>query len=173
MRRREVSVALDWLLLGAGIALFATGLVLLLCFHMGRGAFAREALGVGKLVWLNVHRLAAVVVAAGVGTHVGLHWRAVKGRLVRLVGRRGQRRFDVELVLYLVFGVAAVTGLAAWLIVEGSSPLLGPAVAGVASGGRHRWIDVHHVSSLVSLALVVHHVGHRWRGMLGRARRAA
>ncbi len=159
MERRGWNLLLDWTLLVGALATFTTGLVLLVGLHMGRGAFAASALGVGKLVWLNIHRLSAVLVVAGVGTHAALHWRAFRGVLVG----RTTRIISSERILYAAFLVAAVSGLIAWLVLEGSSPLLGPALTGRASGARHHWIDTHHIASLVSLGFVVHHVGHRGR----------
>lgn len=172
MQRRELNRLLDWVLLLGGLATFATGLVLLFRFHMGHGPSAAVAWGVPKLVWVNIHRLGAALVVVAVVTHVGLHWRAFRARLAKVVVRRPTRRFDAELLLYAAFLVAAATGLAAWLLVDGSSPLFGPAVLGRATGVRHPWLDVHHVSSLVCLALVVHHLGHRWRFMVRRERPA-
>ena len=75
MQRRNLNLLLDWLLLVAALVAFSTGLVLLVRFHMGHGAFATSALGLGKLLWLNVHRFAAAIFAATAVTHVALHWR--------------------------------------------------------------------------------------------------
>lgn len=173
MQRRQLNLLLDWGLLCTALVTFSTGLVLLLRFHAGQGAFATAAFGVNKLVWVNVHRLSAVLVLADVITHVGLHWRAFCGRFTNVATRGTRRRVDSELVMYTAFLIAALTGLAAWLVVEGSSPLFGPAVIGRAHSTRHPWIDTHHISSLVLLALVVHHGGHRWRFMVRRARPVA
>jgi hypothetical protein len=154
------------------VATLSTGLVLLICLHMGYGAFASSALGVDKLVWLNIHRLSAVLVVAGVVTHAGLHWRAFRGKVTNVVTRRTKRIISSELIMYAAFLVAAVSGLVAWFVLEGSSPLFGPAFTGRASGARHPWIDTHHIGSFVSLGLIVHHVGHRCRFMFGGTRRA-
>lgn len=168
MQRRELNLLLDWVLLAAALATFSTGLVLLLCLHAGDGASAAAALGVDRLIWVNVHRLSAALALAGVTTHVALHWRAFRSRLANVIARRTKRPVDSEAVLYATFLIAAFTGFVAWLALEGSTPLFGPAVIGPASGARHPWIDTHHLSSLVSLALIVHHVGHRWRLMVRR-----
>jgi hypothetical protein len=173
MQRRELNLLLDWSLLVAALATFSTGLVLLLCLHAGHGAFATSALGQSKLVWLNLHRFSAAVTALGVVTHVGLHWRAFRAKLTNVVTRRTKRPINSELVMYVAFFVAAFTGLVAWLVLEGASPILGPAVIGRANSTRHPWIDTHHISSLMSLVLIVHHIGHRWRLMVRRARPVA
>jgi hypothetical protein len=169
MQRRELNLLLDWILLVTALVTFSTGLVLLLCFHVGDRAFAISALGQSKLFWLNLHRFLAVIVTIGTVTHVGLHWRAFRSILTNVFTRR-RRPINSELIMYIVFFTAMLTGLVAWLVLEGSSPILGPAVIGFASSTRHPWIDTHHISSLISLGLIVHHVGHRWRFMVRRAR---
>ena len=170
MQRRELNLLLDWILFVASVVTFSTGLVLLIRFHMGEGAFAVSGLGQSKLFWLNLHRLSAAVVAAAAVTHVGLHWRAFRSRLTNIVAKRTKRPINSELIMYTVFLIAALTGLVAWLVLEGSSPLFGPAVIGRASGARHPCIDTHHISSLVALLLIVHHVEHRWGFMASRSR---
>jgi hypothetical protein len=119
-------------------------------------------------VWLNLHRLAAAMLAAAAVTHVALHWRAFRKMITNVVTRATKKRIHSEPLMYGAFSVAALTGLVAWLVLEGSSPPFGPAIIGRASDTRHPWIDTHHVSSLVAMVLVVHHVGHRWRLMVGR-----
>jgi hypothetical protein len=170
MQRRELNLLLDWILFVASLVTFLTGLALLFRFHMGDGAFAISALGQSKLFWLNLHRLSAAVVAAGAATHAGLHWRAFRSRLTNTGAKRTRRPINSELIMYTAFLIAALTGLVAWLVLEGSSPLFGPAVIDRASGVRHPWIDTHHISSLVALLFIVSHVGHRWRLMVSRPR---
>jgi hypothetical protein len=167
MQRRELNLLLDWALFVASFVTFSTGLVLLIWFHMGNGAFAIAALGHSKLFWLNLHRLSAAVVATVTVTHVGLHWRAFRSRLTNIVTNRTRRPINSELIMYIAFFIAALTGLVAWSVMEGSSPLFGPAIIGRTGSSRHPWIDTHHISSLVSLLLIVNHVGHRW-GFMGR-----
>ncbi len=72
--------------------------------------------------------------------------------------------------MYIVFFVSTLTAFVAWLVLEGSSPLFGPAVIGRVGATRHPWIDTHNLVSLVSLVLIVHHIWHRWRLMLRRRR---
>ncbi len=173
MQRQELNLLLDWILFVASFLTFSTGLVLLVSFHIGDGAFVISALGQSKLFWLNLHRFSAAVVATGTVTHVGLHWRAFRSRFPNIVTKWTRRPINSELIMYTAFLIAALTGLVAWLVLEGSSPLFGPAVIGRASNTRHPWIDTHHISSLASLLLIVHHVGHRWRFMVRRPRSVA
>lgn len=165
MKRAGLNLFVDWALVFPTLGVFLTGLVLLLCFHVGAGANATSAFGIHRLLWLDIHRLSGVLVAGGVLTHVGLHWRPFCGRLVRRHAGKAVARFDAELITYIGFFVAALTGFAAWLVLDGSSPILGPVVLGPAASSRHVWIDAHNISSLASLVLVLHHVGHRCKAM--------
>jgi hypothetical protein len=173
MQHRKWKLLLDWVLLAAGLTTFSTGLVLLFCFHVGQGPFATSTLGVDRLVWLNLHRLSAVPVILCVITHVGLHFKTFLARLKNIARRGAKRPINSELIMYAAFFVAAFTGLVAWWFLAGSSPLFGPAVIGRISSTRHPWIDTHHISSLVSLMLIAHHIGHRWRFLFRRARPGA
>ena len=173
MPRRKLNLLLDWGLLAAALVVFPTGLVILLGFHVGQGASAAAAFGIGKLVWLNTHRLSAILFTAGVTAHAALHWPAFRHRLTNSISGKTGRRVDSEPLMYAAFGIASAAALIAWWIVRGASPLFGPAATGAIDDARHRWIDTHLISSLALLALVAHHFGHRWRFMAsGPARRA-
>jgi hypothetical protein len=167
MSRTDLRRRVDLVLLGAGALTFLAGLVLLFAFHADDGEWATSALGVPRLVWLDLHRLAAAALVAGVAVHLGLDARAFLGQLRRAFSRRrsGAR---IELVLYAAFFLAAGTGLAAWLLVDGSSPLLGPVPLGPLPHGRHSLVEVHNLAGLIALALAVHHVWLRWRFLVRR-----
>lgn len=62
---------------------FFTGVVLLFCFHMGEGAFATSALGLDRLIWLNVHHVTSLVLLGLVVHHVAHRWRFMVRRRVR------------------------------------------------------------------------------------------
>jgi len=171
MKRRQLNLVLDWCLAPSALILFATGLLLLLRFHVGGGASATSALGVDRLIWVNLHRFSAVFVVAAVAAHVALHWRAFVFRFAEAFGAERRGWFDVELVMYAVCVASALTGFIAWLVLAGSTPLFGPAAIGRLSETRHHWIDAHHIVSLVTLILVSHHFGHRFRSMTGGPRR--
>ena len=156
MQRRELNFLVDWSLLAAASVAFSTGIAMLLRLHMGREACAAEALGVSRGVWLNVHRLSAIVTASGIAAHASLHWPAVRARISSLVRRKRKNPVDPELLLYAAFLVSAVSAVVAWTASDGS-------VRSVHVW--HHWIDAHHISSLVLLALAAHHAGHRWRFM--------
>ena len=161
MRRSDLQRLVDLALLAAGSLAFASGLVLLACFHMDDGPYQRSALGLPRLAWLNLHRLPALLLAAAAAVHVALHWRAMLGWLRRALARgRGAGR---ELLLYATFWTVALTGLAAWTVVGGSAPLAGPIPLARLPHLRHALVDVHDLTGLVALALVVRHAGHRWR----------
>ena len=168
MQRRELNIRLNWILFIASLVTFFAGFVLLICFHMGDGVLATSALGRSRLFWLNLHRLSAIVVVAGAALHVGLHWRAFTRVFANIAARKKKRSTHSELIMYIVFTVAAVTGLVAWWVLEGTSPLFGPVLIGRANSVRHPWVDTHHLTSIVLFVFIVHHVGHRFRFMIRR-----
>lgn len=157
----------NWLFLAAALAVFSTGLVLLLGFHVGHGATASAAFGIGRLTWLNVHRLTSVLTAITGVVHAWQHRRALVRVLAGAV-RAGTRSGGAERVMYAAFLVAVGSGLVAWLLLDGSFAPLGPVEIARASPARHPWIDAHHLSSLLSLGLLVRHVVRRRRGLIRR-----
>jgi hypothetical protein len=167
MRRVRLRLLVDSVLLVGAFVTFASGLVLLLGLHVGDGTARASALGLGRLAWLNLHRLPALTTLLALGLHIALDRRAFATRLRRIFRRDAavpHGRADTVMCLAMLTVVLA--GLAAWLLVGGSAPLLGPAPLGPLPEPRHRWIDVHHVAGVVSLPLVTHHVAHRWRWMV-------
>lgn len=163
--RREVNLKLNWFILIASFVTFATGFVLLTHLHAGSSAFATSALGVDKLVWLNVHRFSALVVVLFVVVHVGLHWRVFRRRFVNFVTRTLKRAKRADLVMYVAFFLTTLTSLVAWWVLDGSSPIFGPPIIGHRNPAWHSWLDVHEFTSLVALVLTVHHIKHHWRFM--------
>jgi hypothetical protein len=152
------------------MATFSTGLVILICLHMGEGALAVTAWGVERLVWLNIHRLTAAGVVLIVAIHIGFNWPSFSRRFANLINKKMKKPLDSELILYFAFFTSTLSSFTAWLVIEGSTPIFGSAVIGLLSQARHRWIDIHHLSSLVSLVLIVHHVGHRLKFMVSKVR---
>jgi hypothetical protein len=164
---------LDVGLLSGAVLAFATGLVLLFDFHMGFGCLRREALGLSRLTWQNLHRLGAILTFATLMTHALANGRVIYQRILRLL-RGNFVRHDVhELAVYTSNTIVLVTGFVAWLVVEGSMSILGPAPFGFVTGPRHAWIDAHHLVALLALILTTRHVLRRWHALsvlLGRAR---
>jgi Domain of unknown function (DUF4405) len=168
MTRPRAKLLVDLALLPAAVLTFGSGLVLLLRFHAGLGPYRLSALGLSRIAWLDLHRLSALVVAVGIVTHVALNGRAFVARLRGAFTRGHAAGGGMELLTYVATAVMLVTGLVAWGVLDGSAPLGGPIPPGRLHGARHAWVDVHDRVGLVDVALVVHHVGHRWRA-LGRA----
>lgn len=165
MRRTDLKLLVDLVVLASASLTFASGLVLLLAFHMDDGPFRASALGVTRLAWLNLHRLSSPILATGVGLHAVLNWRGLVGWLRRATSGGRRSGAGLELLLYVSFSTVVVTGLVAWLAVAGSAPLAGPVPMEDVAHLRHHLIDVHHLTGLVALALAVHHAGHRWSAL--------
>lgn len=167
LRKTTLNLVIDALMLAASLLSFASGLVLLLRFHVGGGAFATEAMGLSRLWWLNLHRLPAVVVLATAAMHIALHWKPLFARTTKAM--KTCRHPGADRVMYWAFPVVAAAGFVAWFM-DGSSPMAGPAVLGYPSHARHAWIDVHNVAGVVALPVTLHHTLHRWNWMVRTAR---
>jgi len=165
MRDHRLKLLVDFVLLGSAATTFASGAVLLVCFHVGPAAFETSALGLGRLTWLNLHRLPAIALAGALAIHLFIDRRAFLARLRAMrPGGRG-RRVASEIALYATFLASVALGFVAWLGMEGSAPLFGPVPLGHLAGARHDAIDLHFLAGIPAALLVIHHVWHRWRWM--------
>ena len=167
--RARLNYRVDLFALATASVAFASGLVLLLEFHVGpEGATRHAGAGLSRLAWVNIHRSAAVALAAALAIHAALHWRGVA---LRLRAPRTSRAPLADLLLYLGFAVVALAAFAAWLIVPGSPPLRGALAAGPPPGLRHAVIDVHNLSGMVALGAALVHL-RRHLGWIVRNSRA-
>lgn len=166
MQSRHQRLLVELVLLGTSLLTLATGLVLLLGFHVGQGAWATSALGLSRLAWLDLHRFGALAAGVALVWHLVQRKKGLLARLRAAVHRRRWRRSATESVLYLVTTVVVATGLAAWFVVEGSAPVLGPVTPGPLEGGRHTLVDVHDITGILAAILTIHHTAHRWGRMV-------
>lgn len=160
--RTVLNYCVDVVTLLAGVVVFSTALVLFTQFHVGHGTLADSAFGVSRLVWLNTHRLAAVVVLAGVVVHVCLHWPSIVTRVIRTFKRLPGKARPSDLILYFGFALDLLTGFIAWLLLPGSTPLFGPVHLGHLEPARHLCIDLHNFTGLTLLPATIMHI---WRHM--------
>ena len=98
MKRSGQKVIVSWLMLGSSVLTFGTGLVLTFGLHAGPGSFRASVLGLGRLTWLNLHRLPAILLLTFLVLHLALNWkpftapsgprssRSAKGPLTRNCG---------------------------------------------------------------------------------------
>jgi hypothetical protein len=75
--------------LTATLAVFATGLVMLLEFHVGHGARARAFAGVPRDAWRQLHLVSGITFLLRIGTHLGSHRNYIQNVLKRPVHGRG------------------------------------------------------------------------------------
>ncbi|MFA6032777.1 MAG: DUF4405 domain-containing protein [Myxococcota bacterium] len=165
MNKRE-KLWTDSILLGAALLVYASGLVMFFAFHIEHGCFRTETLGLSRLMWLNIHRLAAAAMLAAALVHAAASIRSVCSRIRRIFNGRAMRQDRAELFFYTAVATACVAGFSAWFFIAGSAPLSGPIRLGHVFGGRHHWIDVHNIAALVSIYPVINHVRRRWRALL-------
>jgi NAD-dependent dihydropyrimidine dehydrogenase PreA subunit len=165
--RTRLNLAVDLVLIGSSLLVFASGLVLFTTFHVGGGGFTDSAYGIPHLIWLDSHRVLALIFTCAIALHVALHWKAFTVQLRRAgqAPRGGAARAGAEAWFYAVSCIVIVTGLAAWLLLPGSTPFQGPLTPGAVPHGRHFVIDIHNFSGLAALAWSVHHLAHRWRAL--------
>lgn len=153
-----------------GLVVFVTGLVLLIEFHVGESVLRASAFGVSRLVWVNIHRLTAVLVLGAVVIHAALHWRAIVVRVNRACRNLPGRAGPADLTLYFGFLIEMLAGFVAWLALPGSPPLFGPVDPNHLQPVRHICIDVHNVTGLILLPAAVIHVRRHSGWMLDAAR---
>jgi hypothetical protein len=168
--RRGLNYWIDWSALVAGAVVFATGIVLLTQFHMGHGTLNPAAMGVGRLAWLNIHRLTALFLLAGVLGHTVLHWRTICIRVSRVWSKLPGRASRADLILYFGFAIELVAGFTSWLFLPGSAPLAGPVPLGPLEHSRHICIDLHNFAGLLLLPAAIIHVRRHWRFLFPTAR---
>jgi hypothetical protein len=145
-----------------GLVTLATGLVLMFGFHVGHGSLRTAALGIGRITWLNVHRVGALALFGSVLVHALDRRLPLWGRLRRVATGRAQRHDAREVGLYVLFTVLVVTGFAAVAVLPHGQPFRGPPILGPMASVRHPWIDVHNIAGLVALVLGYQHVRERW-----------
>jgi hypothetical protein len=145
-----------------GLVTLATGLVLMFGFHVGHGCLRTEALGVGRIAWLNAHRLGAVALLGSTLLHAIDRRAPLWARLRRVFAGRTKRHDVREVGLYVLFTVLVVTGFAALLVLPDGQPFYGPPMLGPIPAHRHGWIDVHDFAGLIALTLGYEHVRERW-----------
>ncbi len=147
----------DLAALVAGTIVFSTGLLLITQFHMGDGPLRAEALGVHRLIWLNVHRLAATAFAVVVCVHAWQHWPVVRKRLMAFRATPVSDR-----VLYIGFALELIAAATAWFVVPGSTPLHGPIELGRLAPARHVFIDLHNFTGLALMPAAFLHIRKRF-----------
>ena len=156
MRRARVNYGIDVAALVSALVVFPTGLILLTLFHVGpHGAERLVGLGLSRIVWMNLHRAAAVAMATLIAVHVQMHWPTLRARLRSAWRRRPGRATRSDLALYLGSLLVSLVAFSAWLILP--KPLHHPA------------IDTHNALGVILLISVVTHVRRhsgwllRWR----------
>ena len=141
-----------------GAIVLASGLLLLIRFHVGEGIMRSSAFGVSRLAWVNLHRLSAIPALAAVAVHTFQHWRPITTRVGRACGNLPGKAGPADLTLYFGFAISLLAGFAAWSILPGSPPLLEAIRPHHLQPVRHICIDIHNLSGLALLPAVIIHL---------------
>jgi len=168
MRREKLNLAIDIAIFTAAIPVFASGFVLLFGFHVSHGIFRESVFHLGRHVWLNIHRIAAIFVLSGLVAHVALHWKPLTARVLRIFEHGIKRGAASELLLYLSFSTMVITGFIVWLYLDSRMPLFGPPLFGRFNHIRHGWIDVHFLVGINAFLMALNHVWNRRRWLINR-----
>jgi 2-oxoglutarate ferredoxin oxidoreductase subunit delta len=140
------------------IIVFGTGLILLIKFHMGFGAFQTEWLGITKSTWLLVHRVAAIGFLAGFVLHLATHLKYIKKiaeRWRHTLPKKIKTKSKVQILLLILTIIVLAAGFLPWIVMPGAS---------LENDLYHGWIDIHIRVGIVFLTgLLVHILKRRKR----------
>ncbi|MFA6450805.1 MAG: DUF4405 domain-containing protein [bacterium] len=139
-------------------AVFGTGLILLIEFHVGGGGCREQFMNMSKSFWLTIHKAAAVMFFAGAAIHIALHRKYIKtiaGRWGAGLGRKLKARSIRQTLLFAASAVVIGTGFYLWAAYPG---------AALNNEKFHHLLDVHNIIGLMMLiSMSAHIIGRRQR----------
>jgi ferredoxin len=140
------------------IIVFGTGLILLIRFHIGFGAFRKEWLGVDKNNWLLIHQAAAIGFLIGFVLHLATHLKYLKNiaeRWRHTLPKKTKSKSRAQILLLILTIIVLSTGFIPWIVM--------PDVT-LGNDLYHGWIDIHNRIGIVFLTgLLVHILKRRKR----------
>jgi hypothetical protein len=134
------------LLLSALVVVFS-GLLIQIEFHMGSHdgvVINNSVMGFGYSGWLNIHRIAIVIISLFMIFHVLLHWKWYKA----VVKKRLIKKNRQVIILSIVFVLTAVTGYIPWFI----------SLAGGEELSRKLFIEIHDKLALILFVFLILHL---------------
>lgn len=166
--KKNTSRRINLFNLATAAAVFGTGLLLFFQFHVGHGIEHQTFAGGSKILWVNLHRVAALAFVCGYACHIALHWTyitGIAGRWGSGLSQKMRKTIREQIALASVSILALTAGFYAWTALSG----------GMFHGTeqRHHWIDVHNIAGLALLIGLAIHIKRRWRRMFRPLKRAA
>lgn len=133
-----------------------TGIILLIVFHMGGGAFRQEWLGIPKAFWLIVHQITAVMFSVGFILHLRIHWNYLKkiARRWRVnLPVKTKKKSKIQFLFLVITLVVLWAGFFPWLSIPEAS---------LKNASFHWWIDIHNKVGVALLIGMIIHIRKRW-----------
>ncbi|MBN1991061.1 MAG: DUF4405 domain-containing protein [Anaerolineae bacterium] len=170
---------LDVIILATFLVTAVTGLLLWLVIPGGQGNGWTIFFGLTRRDWVELHNWFGVGMLLGVTLHLIFHWRWITCVMQRFFGklaRPARINFSLDSALFVLFFVASLSGLVAWLVLPGGGYRGGRNPyynATLFSLTRHEWNDLHLWVSLVMMGLVIVHLALHWDWIVCTVRRYA
>jgi len=98
------------------LLLILSGLVILR-YHGGE-AYETKSFGIDGNIWITTHRILALVVIPLIITHLWLHAYWIK-KLFSLKQKNRGKNNDMNIALFVVFILTALTALVSWIVFSG------------------------------------------------------
>lgn len=154
-----------------------TGLLLWQVVPGGRGNQDLAFLALTHHDWNQIHVWVALGMLVGSAAHVILHWQwvsCVAGRIFGKVARLARLNFWLDMVIFIAFLIANVSGLLLWLILPsggfqgGRNSFYNMAVLAL---NRHDWRDLHLTAGVIVMVVLAVHLALHWNWIVCAIRR--
>lgn len=127
-----------------------SGLLLQHNYHLEHMADTVSVLGLNRSGWLLLHKITAVLSAAGVSLHVSLHINWLKAVFLKKLYKKPNRNIQITLWLLILAAATILTGIYPWLFAPTAQI-------------RHNFIEIHDkIGILLAILFILHKINH-WR----------
>jgi ferredoxin len=133
-----------------GLAMSLSGFVIQFRYHMGHNSGIESdstVSAIGYYNWTNIHKISIIIISILAIYHFVLHWRWYKTVILKKLLARNKQ----QLILTIVFILAAVTGYISWII----------DLSGGAEIVRKSLIEIHDKITILLFVLLVIHMTSR------------
>lgn len=130
-----------------------SGLLLQHSYHLEHMAGTVSVLGLNRSGWLLLHKITAVLSAAGVSMHVSLHMNWLKAVFLKKLYKKPNWNIQITLWLLILAAVTILTGIYPWLFAPTAQI-------------RHGFIEIHDkMGILLAILFILHKLNH-WKWII-------